>query len=159
MLFQKFLFLFILLFLFGCNPTKKENETKISTNEKDITWSKQIAPIIFKNCTACHRPGESGPFNLLNYADVVKKAKLIKFVTGTRYMPPWPADADYTHFVGERGLTKEEIDLIKLWVDNGLQHGDSLSDPKAPEFYTGSYFGKPDLVIKPQQGLVCKKYI
>src|ERR1700744_2443787 len=75
-----------------------------------VTWSRHIAPIIFKNCTPCHRPGESGPFNLLSYADAVKKAKLIKFVTQTRYMPPWPADPAYSHFIGENVLTPAEIE-------------------------------------------------
>ncbi len=153
----RFFFLsLITVFFICCDPAKKENETEKKINQNEITWSKHIAPIIFKNCTPCHRPGESGPFNLLSYVDAVKKAKLIKFVTGTRYMPPWPADADYSHFVGERGLTKDEIELIKLWVDNGLLHGDSLTELKAPEFYTGSYFGKPDLVIKPQQAVSVK---
>jgi hypothetical protein len=92
----------------------------------------------------------------LNYTDAVKKAKLIKFVTQTGYMPPWPADASYTHFIGENVLSANEISLIKAWVDNGLPRGDSLTEPKAPVFYKGSYFGKPDLVIKPQQVIEVK---
>ena len=127
-----------------------------SYDEKKITWSKEIAPIIFKNCTPCHRPGESGPFELLKYTDAVKKAKQIKFVTGTHYMPPWPADATYSHFIGEKVLMRVEIDLIKNWVDSGTLRGDSLMEPKSPEFYTGSYFGKPDLVIRPQQHVSIK---
>jgi hypothetical protein len=149
------LLVYFSVLLFCCNPSKEQNtETNPSkSSEKNISWSKHIAPIIFNNCTSCHRPGESGPFNLLNYNDAVKKAKLIKFVTQTRYMPPWPADVSYSHFIGEKNLRNEEINLIKLWVDNGLRRGDSLSEPKAPQFYKGSYFGKPDLVIKPQQAV------
>lgn len=66
-------------------------------------------------------------------------------------MPPWPADPNYTHFIGERVLTQNEINLIKLWVNNNCIRGDSLNEPKAPVFYEGSFFGKPDLVIKPQK--------
>lgn len=123
---------------------------------KDVTWSKNIAPIIFKNCTPCHRPSESGPFNLLTYADAVKKSKLIKFTTQTGYMPPWPADASYSHFAGEKVLSEKEKQLIKVWVENDCPRGDSLKERKAPEFYEGSYFGKPDLVVKLQEPVKIK---
>src|SRR4051794_40577283 len=55
----------------------------------EVTFSEHIAPIVFNNCAACHRPGESGPFSLLNYQDVRKRAKLIQKVTESRVMPPW----------------------------------------------------------------------
>ena len=71
-------------------------------------------------------------------------------------MPPWPADASYSHFIGEKVLTEKEISFIKTWVDNGMQRGDSTLEPKAPEFYKGSYFGKPDLVISAQQAIAIK---
>lgn len=150
-----FVVAFFSVFLFSCtSEAKKENEVVII--DKEITWSKHIAPIVFKNCTPCHRPGESGPFNLLSYADALKKAKLIKFVTQTGYMPPWPADANYSHFIGEKVLSKTEIELLKLWVDNNCLRGDSLTEPQAPTFYTGSYFGKPDLIIKAQKPYAVK---
>jgi thioredoxin-related protein len=144
----------ISVFLSSCNSNTSD-ETNVTGNEK-IIWSKHIAPIIFKNCSPCHRPGESGPFNLLSYSDAVKNAKLIKFVTQTGYMPPWPADANYTHFIGEHVLTKTEIELLKVWTETNCLRGDSLSEPKAPNFYTGSYFGKPDLVVKAQKAYAIK---
>jgi hypothetical protein len=124
--------------------------------QKSITWSEHIAPIIYQHCSSCHRPGESGPFNLLSYKDAVRKSALIKFTTSTRYMPPWPADPLYSHFVDERVLSIEEIDLIKNWVNGGMQRGDSLNEPPVPQFVEGSFFGKPDLVIKPQQPIAVK---
>lgn len=108
----------------------------------------EIAPIIFKNCTPCHRAGESGPFELMTYEDVFKNKNKIKFVTQTKYMPPWPADNSYTHFIGERTLTPEEIELIKTWVDDGAPKGNESKVPAPPVFYTGSTIGKPDTVIK-----------
>ncbi len=148
---QKYFFIVftLILFLLSCSDSKQY------TNQQ-ITWSEHVAPIIFKNCTPCHRLGESGTFNLLRYTDAVKKAKLIKFVTQTRYMPPWPADNSYSHFVGERVLSSNQIELIKLWVDNGMPRGDSLNEPKVPIFYNGSYFGKPDLVIKAKNPIAIK---
>jgi hypothetical protein len=141
--------LIILNFFLFCACSDREKVSVLPNNY--ITWADQVAPIIYKNCTPCHRPGESGAFDLLSYSDAVRKSKLIKFVTGTRYMPPWPADADYSHFVGERVLTDSEITIIKAWVEQGTPRGDSTKEPVAPFFYAGSYFGKPDLVIKPQK--------
>lgn len=71
-------------------------------------------------------------------------------------MPPWPADPLYAHFLGERVLTEEEINNIKTWVDNKMPRGDSLKEPKPPVFYKGSYFGKPDLVIRPKKPVSIK---
>ena len=141
-----FAFLIIIALFAFCQRNKREQ----------ISWSKHIAPIVYKNCSPCHRPGESGGFDLMTYRDAVKKGGILKFVTSTRYMPPWPADAIYSHFVGERVLGEEEIDLIANWTANGFQRGDSLTEPKAPAFYKGSYFGKPDLTIKLQQTVSLK---
>lgn len=144
-----FLLTALVLILFSCTEAVRQKV-------EDVTWSNQIAPIIYKNCTPCHRPGEAGPFDLLGYKDAVKKGNLIKFVTQNGYMPPWPADANYVHFAGERVLSQQEKDWIKIWVGQGMPRGDSLREPKAPQFYTGSYFGKPDLVIKPQRPVEIK---
>lgn len=149
----------ILIFLCGlliASCRQPESGSDETYEGRSVTWSSDIAPIIFKSCTPCHRPGQSGPFNLLGYNDAVKKAKLIKFVTQTRYMPPWPADPSYSHFIGENVLGQDEIAKIKQWVDKGMPRGDSLEEPAAPVFYAGSYFGKPDLVIKAQQPVQIK---
>ncbi|MDI1354006.1 MAG: cytochrome c [bacterium] len=148
---KRLLCLFVVIISFSCEQDKgpKQKQHQI----KSATWSAEVAPIILKNCTPCHRPGESGAFDLLNYRDAFRKGKLIKFVTQTKYMPPWPADPSYSHFVGERALSDSDIELIKLWVDGGMPRGDSTSEPQAPKFYKGSYFRKPDLVIKPQKAV------
>lgn len=144
---------FYCLLLFSCGQ-KPELDSPIIGAE--ISWSDDIAKIVFKNCSPCHRPNQSGPFTLMNYWDVVKKAKLIKFVTQTGYMPPWPADISYTHFVGERGLSKKEIELLRLWINNGLKRGDSLKEPAVQKFYNGSYFRKPDLIINMKKSVFIK---
>lgn len=135
---------------------RQKESAEQNPDQATITWSEHIAPLVYKNCTPCHRPGQSGSFDLLSYSDAVKKAKLIRFVTKSGYMPPWPADATYSHFLGERTLAPTEIEMIKTWVDNGSPRGDSLKEPRMPEFYEGSYFGKPDLVIRPQQAVQVK---
>jgi hypothetical protein len=85
---------------------------------------------------------------LLRYADVASRGPLIKAVTQSRYMPPWPADPRYRHFVGENVLTDEEIALIGRWVDQGTPRGDPRRQPKPPAFPKGSRLGKPDLVVR-----------
>lgn len=143
---KNFATFFCLAIMVSCNNSKKEV----------VTWSEHIAPVIYKNCSICHRSNEAGGFNLLSYVDVVKKASLIKFVTSTRYMPPWPADPKYSHFAGERVLSELEINNINDWINNGFQRGDSALEPKSPVFFKGSYFGKPDLVIKFQKPVSIK---
>ena len=130
---------FIAFFIASCSSSKLP---------ENITYSEHIAGIIFKNCSSCHRPGEAGPFTLLTFQDAVSRAKLIKYVTQTRYMPPWPADASYSHFIDEKVLTDDEIAMIGTWVDNGCPIGDSTKAPKTPAFAVGSQLGKPDLIIK-----------
>ena len=92
----------------------------------------------------------------MTYEDAVKNKNKIKFVTQTKYMPPWPADPSYTHFVGERVLTPEEIELIKTWIDNGTPKGDETKIPLVPVFYVGSSFAKPDAVIKFKESVPIK---
>lgn len=140
--------IFILLFISSCRPNAKK--------KADITFSNDIAPIIYKNCTGCHRPGEAGPFPLLTYKDVSSRSKLIRFVTQSRFMPPWPADASYSHFINEKVLSEEEIQLIVRWVDEGCKQGDSTQLPPVPFFPIGSQVGKPDLVIKLKQAYSIK---
>lgn len=137
------LFISITSILFSCNGGPEE---KIQGNKTPVNFADHIAPIVFKNCAPCHRTGEAGPFTLLSYSDAKKNANKIKFVTQTLYMPPWPADKSYTHFIKERGLSDEEITLIKDWVEQGCAPGDT-SHLSPPQFVTGSFFGKPDLVI------------
>lgn len=138
----------------GCSNSIEKTNT--IDNDTLVTYSEHIAPLLYKNCVNCHRPGESGPFQLLTYKDAVLAANKIRFVTETGYMPPWPADPSYTHFIGERTLTKDEIALIKKWIDQGKKQGDSTKIPVLPEFYAGSYFGKPDLVINMKKAVFIK---
>ena len=142
---MKFLFRWsCLLLLAACNSNEPLKEVDAPV------WSEHVAPIIYKNCSPCHRPGEAGGFSLLSYHDAVKRARLIRFVTTTRYMPPWPADPTYSHFINERVLTDKEIALISEWVEQGAQRGDSTREPGPPKFFRGSVFRRPDLVIRPQ---------
>ena len=148
-----YLFLFILGLFFSCN---QQGGNKNKGEKEIITWSEHIAPIIYKNCTPCHRPGQSGSFALMNYADAVKKSALIKFVTQSHYMPPWPANLNYSHCIGERVLSADEIKEIKVWSESGNLRGDTTHEAKAPAFFKESCFGKPDLTIRAKEAVELK---
>lgn len=112
-----------------------------------VTFAAHIAHIVWTNCMPCHRPGQAGPFPLITYEDVRRKAKTIKLVTTRRYMPPWPADTSYSRFLGERTLTTGQIALLAKWVEQGALPGDlsTLGDP--PSYPEGSQLGEPDAVV------------
>jgi tetratricopeptide (TPR) repeat protein len=114
----------------------------------EVTFSRDIAPIIFANCSACHRPGESAPFPLLTYDDVKRRARQIGVVTQSRYMPPWLPDPSVTTFVDERRLSDRAVDLIERWVEQGAPEGDRSDLPPTPTWTDGWQLGEPDLVVE-----------
>ena len=113
-----------------------------------VTFSENIAPILFKNCTGCHRPGEAAPFALMNYQDAKKHARVIAAVTQSRFMPPWKATEASYPYRNERRLATAEIDLIAAWVKQGMPEGDAKKTPGLPAFPTGWQLGTPDLIVK-----------
>lgn len=116
--------------------------------EGQVTYSEHIAPIIYNNCTTCHRTGEVGPMPFTNYEEVAAWATMIEYVTEIRYMPPWSADPEYRHYVGERTLDDEQIQLISQWVTDGALQGNPSLEPPLPTFPEGSQLGVPDLVLE-----------
>jgi Flp pilus assembly protein TadD/mono/diheme cytochrome c family protein len=118
-----------------------------SSSPDSPTFTRDIAPIVFTRCAACHRPGEAGPFPLLTYADVRQRARQIAEVTSSRYMPPWKPEPGHGEFIGERRLTEAQIATIRRWVERGAPEGDLADLPAAPSFPQGWQLGTPDLVV------------
>ena len=102
---------------------------------------------MFENCASCHRPGESGPFLLLSYNDVKKRARQIAEVTEKRYMPPWLPDGPADQFVGDRRLSREQVELFRRWYDAGTPEG-AGDLPAMPHWPEGWHLGQPDLVVE-----------
>jgi tetratricopeptide (TPR) repeat protein len=114
-----------------------------------ITFSKDIAPIVFAKCTACHQPGGSAPFSLLTYESARQHASQIAVATRTGLMPPWKADADESgEFVGQPHLSEREIATIEAWAGSGAPEGDPHDLPPVPKSTAGWQLGVPDLVVK-----------
>ena len=111
------------------------------------TFTKDVAPILFKNCAGCHRPKGLGPMALLTYQDARKAADDIADVVSSGYMPPWHADAPRGTFHNDRRLTEAEKQTILRWVAGDTPQGNARDLPKAPEYPTGWSIGSPDAVI------------
>jgi mono/diheme cytochrome c family protein len=119
-----------------------------ASSDVPVTFNRQIAPIIYQNCSSCHRPGEAAPFALLSYNDVAKKAKTIARVTAGRQMPPWKAEPASYAYRDERRLTGEQIALIQKWVDDGMPEGSAAEKIEPPKFASGWQLGEPDLIVE-----------
>ena len=118
------------------------------------TFTKDVAPIVFKHCAPCHRPGQGAPFTLLGYDDVRGKAEKIVRATESRRMPPWLPDTVEPGFAGERRLSSLEIDTFKRWVESGAAEGDARDLPARPAWPEGWQLGTPDLVLTPARPYV-----
>jgi tetratricopeptide (TPR) repeat protein len=115
------------------------------------TFNKDVAPIVWTHCAPCHRPGEIGPFPLLTYDDVKRRATLVATATSRRLMPPWkprPPGAGEIGFEGSRRLTDREMQILQQWIANGLPEGDPSDLPPAPRWADGWQLGTPDLVVR-----------
>ena len=112
-----------------------------------VTFYKNVAPIIYSECSVCHRPGESAPFSLLSYEDVKRHASQIADVTQRRFMPPWQPEAGYNDFNEARRLTNAQIQTLRQWVTDGALAGNPANAPKPPRFSSEWQLGPPDLVL------------
>jgi hypothetical protein len=119
----------------------------LAAQSASVTFNRDIAPIIHRECSACHRPGEAAPFPLLTYNEVAKKAKTIAKVTAARVMPPWKAEPASYAYRDERHLTDDQIRLLQDWVIQGMPEGTGQA-PEPPQFGSGWRLGEPDLVVE-----------
>ena len=124
--------------LLGAGPARAEGPT----------YTKDVAPILLKNCAGCHRPGEVGPFSLLSYKDAAKRSGFLADITASRRMPPWKPEPGFGEFHDDRRLGEAEIKTIAEWSEAGAPEGDPKDLPPTPKFPEGWQLGTPDLVLK-----------
>jgi hypothetical protein len=96
---------------------------------RPVTFSHDIAPIVFRSCVPCHHSGEAGPFPLVTYGDVKSHARQIADVTNRRLMPPWLPSLDGLQFEEDSHLSGEQIALFEKWVADGRPLGDPSQLP------------------------------
>ena len=111
------------------------------------TFSKDVAPVLHKHCTTCHRPGEIAPMSLLTFEQARPWARAIRDNVRNGVMPPWHADAAHGKWRNDRSLTAAEKDVIVRWVDAGAPEGDKRDLPKPPVYVDGWSIGKPDAIV------------
>src|SRR5438552_3952122 len=112
-----------------------------------LTFTKDVAPIILEHCARCHRPGQSAPFNLLRFEEVKKRSREIADVTARRYMPPWLPEHGYGEFAGERRLTIDQLGILQQWLAEGAIEGQKSNMPPLPQWSGDWQLGPPDLVV------------
>ena len=111
------------------------------------TFSKDVAPILFKNCATCHRPGDIAPMSLLTYEAARPWAKAIREQVAVGNMPPWHATQPHGTFSNDRRLSEKDKDTLIRWADGGAPKGNPKDLPPAPKFTEGWEIGTPDTVI------------
>ena len=112
------------------------------------TWSRDIAPVLYKNCTTCHHAGGAGPFSLITYGDARRWGPQVLVVTQSRFMPPWLPQPGYGDFADVRRLSDSDRSLIQRWVANKMPEGNASEAPAPPHYDATWQFGKPDLILK-----------
>lgn len=130
--------------------TAGQGQTPPAT-DKAITFNKDVAPILYQNCTVCHHPNDIAPMSLLTYKEVRPWAAAIREAVVQRVMPPWHADPHVGDFLNNPRLSDAEIATIVNWVKGGAQEGNPQDLPPTPVYKSGWHI-KPDVVITiPQQ--------
>ena len=137
-----------------------------TANSAGVTFTKDVAPILQKNCQTCHRPGEAAPFPLLTYEQARPWAASMKRVVRQKMMPPWFADPNFGHFSNDRSLTEKEISTIVAWANGGAPQGDPKDMPAQPNFVEGWGIPKPDVIFElphafpvPESGMIEYQYV
>ena len=115
------------------------------------TFSKDVAPILYKNCVSCHRPGEMAPMSLMTYELARPFARSIRTRIELGTMPPWHAEAPEGTFLNERHLTRAEKETLVRWAANGAPEGDRQDLPPPPVFPQGWTIGTPDAIVAMDQ--------
>ncbi len=118
-----------------------------TTAQTPVTFTKDVLPILQKNCQSCHRPGQVAPMSLISYKETRPWAKAIKAVVVLRKMPPWFADPQYGHFTNDRSLSQRDIETIVKWVDSGAIEGDPNAAPASMAWPNDGWSIQPEVVM------------
>src|SRR5437762_635111 len=134
----------------GVSPLRAQN-TAAGSGDRQVTFTKDVAPILQRSCQACHRPGMMAPMSLLTYQDARPWSRSIKAKVASREMPPWFIDkhVGIQKYKNDPSLSDEEIDTIVKWVDQGAPQGNPADMPKPRQFDAmATWHIKPDVIVK-----------
>jgi len=143
-------------FAFQAEASAQAQFASANDDAREVTFSGDVASLIYENCTVCHREGGIGPMELASYEDVRRYAQRIRFQVGNGFMPPYAYDRDVgiQALKGDWRLPAEDIQTIVDWVDQGAPLGNAADVPALPnipdpsEWSLAIEFGQPDLVVR-----------
>src|SRR6185295_9136154 len=141
-------------FCLGVSPATSAS----GSGKKEVTFTKDVASIMYNNCATCHRPNDIAPMSLLSYKEVRPWARSIKEKVVNREMPPWSPDPAYGEFTNDHRLAQKDIDTVVAGVDQGAKEGNPKDLPKMPDYVAdgGWEIGKPDAVFQMTEEHVVK---
>lgn len=122
-------------------PAKKAAPTA------QVTFYKDVLPVLQGHCQSCHRPDQVGPFSLTNYKQASRWAETCLEEMKTRRMPPWKPAANPL-LTGDRALPEAAVKTFAAWIEQGMPEGDPKDAPAAPKFADGWTLGQPDLILE-----------
>jgi mono/diheme cytochrome c family protein len=142
--------------LFLCGSGSRSIAQQTRTDTTPVTYARDVAPILQKNCQQCHQPGAIGPMSLATYQEVRPWAQAIKRKVVAGEMPPYRYDRDIgiQNLKYDLRLSKAEMQTIARWVDDGAPLGNPadlpppVSFPDLNKWAFADQFGPPDLVIR-----------
>ncbi|MCY3843681.1 MAG: cytochrome c, partial [Acidobacteria bacterium] len=125
----------------------------------DVTFARDVAPILQRSCQGCHRTGSMAPMSLVTYQEVRPWARSIREKVANRVMPPWHIDktVGVREFANDISLSDAEIDAVVRWVDAGAPLGDPADMPPPIDWPAGDIWrladkyaelGEPDIVVR-----------
>ncbi len=151
----------LLMVPFGLGAQDFASTSDFAFNPEDVTFSRDIAPILQRSCQNCHNPVGVAPMPLVTYQDVRRFSRRIKERTAIRdragAMPPWYVEKNIgiQEYKQDTSLNDEEVAMIAAWADNGSPEGDPADLPPARVFDdSGEWTIRPDLVVSSEEILV-----
>jgi hypothetical protein len=129
----------------------------VAAGPRQITFNRDVLPILQQHCQSCHRPGQAAPMSLVTYQDARPWAKAIRNAVASRKMPPWFADPRYGHFSNDPSLAKTDIDTIIKWANGGALEGDPQDLSRPIQWPEHGWQIQPDVVVSLPPHLVPAK--
>jgi hypothetical protein len=119
----------------------------LASDARQITFNREVLPILQKHCQSCHRPGQAAPMSLLSYQEARPWAKAIRNAVASRKMPPWFAASPYGHFSNDPSLAQRDIDMLVDWANEGALEGDPRNRTPPVEWPEGGWQIQPDAIV------------
>jgi mono/diheme cytochrome c family protein len=147
----------IIVMMATVTTARAQTPVDVAATQGQVTFAKDVAPILQQNCQECHQPNSIAPMSLITYQEVRPWARAIKDRVAARQMPPWHIDRSVgvQKFKNDMSLTDQQVNTIVAWVDGGALQGDLKDLPPPKPLVTDNEwkavrdgFGPPDLVIK-----------